>query len=167
MYFDHFPLVLHEYYTSKGESVLALMRDITLNVRVRKEVLQNITLYETYLLRDGETAEVVAEKVYGSPAYNWVVMILNEKYDYATDFPMDQKTLDDYITKKYTEEYKFTTHHWEDVNGYIVSSDIPTASSVSNYQYEDRLNEKKREIKLIDPSLLTTLMNNFNGIMNP
>lgn len=165
MYFESFPKLLHAYDDKNGNEILVLMRDITRNIRFRKQVLANITLYDEYDLTDGETAEIVAEKVYGSAQYHWIVMLLNDKYDYSTDFPLPTPQLVDYVSKKYGAGNEYDTHHYENSQGYIVSSDNLDAFSVSNFDYEDKLNEKKRTIKLISPELLPVVLASFEELM--
>jgi hypothetical protein len=165
MYFDNFPVILHGINGPDGQEILVRLRDITRNVRVRRDVLANITLYEEYIIRDGETPQIIAEKVYGSALLHWVVMLLNEKYDYVSDFPLTEPILMDHITRKYGEGNEYNVHHYVDQNGYIVNSTNPNAVSVSNYSYEEAINEEKRKIKLISPSLIPTLLSNFDALM--
>ena len=64
MYFKEFPKFLYRFnINNKNKDII--VKDITQNVRVRKEILANITLYDEYDIRDGETPEIIAEKVYG------------------------------------------------------------------------------------------------------
>lgn len=165
MYFEKFPKILHSYNDKNGKEVLVLLKDITLNVRVRKEVLANITLYDEYDIRDGDTFELIAERFYGSPDYHWIVMLTNERFDYASDFPLADTDLMLLCTQKYGAGNEYGVHHYQDARGFIVNSDYPGATSVSNYQYEDLENEKKRRIKLIDPSLISLVMDNFESLM--
>ena len=39
-------------------------------------------------------------------------------------------------------------------------------TSVSNYDYEDAINEGKRRIKLIKPQFINEFVNNFTGLLN-
>lgn len=165
MYFQKFPLIYHAYTDSNGQEILVRLKDITRNIRVRRDVLANITLYEYYTLRDDETPEDVAEKVYGSATYHWVVLLLNEKYDYTSDFPLNSVDLNTHIVNTYGEGNEYATHHYINAAGFKVNPEQAGATSVSNFQYEDEMNEAKRRIKLIDPSLLATLLANFETIM--
>lgn len=160
MYFDEFPTMLYNFKINNKDE-FKIVKDITQNVRVRKEILENVTLYDEYDIKDGETPEIIAEKVYGSPLYHWVVMLCNQKYDYINDFPLSTHNLEQHITEKYGVGNEYDTHHYVDTNGNIVDSLNPEAISVSNYQFEDDENEKKRRIKLISPSLLSTIIKNF------
>lgn len=162
MYFDNFPTFLYDFEIN-GKTEFKLIKDITQNVRLRKEILSNITLYDEYDIRDGETPEIIAEKVYGSPLYHWVVMLCNDKYNYIDDFPLPSYELEKHITAKYGAGNEYDTHHYIDNKGFIVDSTQGT--SVSNYEYETELNESKRRIKLISPSLLNTILKNFKDLI--
>ena len=162
MYFDNFPTFLYPFKIN-NKTEYKLVRDISQNVRVRKEILANVTLYDEYDIREGETPEIISEKVYGSPLYHWVVMLCNERYNYVDDYPLTQYELEKHITAKYGSGNEYDTHHYIDTNGNIVDSTQGT--SVSNYDYETDLNESKRRIKLISPTLLNTILKNFKDII--
>lgn len=162
MYFKKFPKFLYNFKIN-GEDKVALVKDITQNVRVRTRILENITLYDEYDIKDGETPEIVAEKIYGSPEYHWVVMLCNQRFDYINDFPLSTYNLEEHITQKYGAGNEYNVHHYIDSNGNIVDSSQGTP--VSNYQFEDDENEKKRRIKLISPELLQTILKNFKELI--
>lgn len=160
MYFNEFPNIYYTFNVN-GEDKFVVVKDITQNVRIRKEILANITLYDEYDIRDGETPEIIAEKIYGSPLYHWVVMLCNERYDYINDFPLPTYELEQHITEKYGAGNEYDVHHYIDSNGNIVDSSNPEATPISNYQFEDNENEKKRRIKLISRDLLNIILRNF------
>ena len=161
MYFDSFKSMYYSYLTPTGEVEYVKLKDITENMRFKKEVLENVSLYEFYDVRDGDTPEIIAEKFYGSPLYHWVVMIANLKYDYIADFPLAIPELEEHIRQKYGVDHVYDIHHYVK-DGFIVSNiDYPDATSVSNYDYEFAENEKKRRIKIISPSLLQEILRQF------
>jgi hypothetical protein len=160
MYFKDFPQTLYDFQIS-GKNKVMLVKDITRNIRFRRDVLANITVYDTYDIVDGETPEIIAEKIYGDPQYHWVVMLANDRYDYIADFPMTYPVLSQYITDKYGDQAD-QPHHYVGANGYVVDSDYVGATPVSNRQYEEELNESKRTIKIISPSLISTILKNFS-----
>jgi hypothetical protein len=162
MYFKKFPKFLYDFKIN-GENKVALVKDITQNVRIRTQILENITLYDEYDIKDGETPEIIAEKIYGSPEYHWVVMLCNHRFDYINDFPLSTHNLEEHITQKYGAGNEYNVHHYIDSNGNIVDSSQGTP--VSNYQFEDDENEKKRRIKLISPELLQTILKNFKELI--
>ncbi len=93
MYFKEFPEFLYDFRYGPYETKTSIVRDITRNVRFRKEVLENIAVYDEYDIVDGETPEIIAEKVYGNPEYHWIIMLANQRYDHLTDFPLEEPEL--------------------------------------------------------------------------
>jgi hypothetical protein len=93
MYFKDFPEFLYDFRYALNETKTAIVKDITRNVRFRKEVLNNIAVYDEYDIIDGETPEIIAEKIYGNPEYHWIIMLANQRYDYLTDFPLPEPEL--------------------------------------------------------------------------
>lgn len=164
MYFTEFPKFLYDFKYGNGTLDTAIVTDITRNVRIRKELLSNISLYNEYEIQDGETPEIIAEKVYGSSMYHWIVMLSNDAYDYLTDFPLEENRLVKVILDKYGNDV-YSVHHYENDNGFTVNSDDPEAYPVSNDEYERRLNEAKRKIKIIDPKLVSKILKNFKDIL--
>lgn len=88
MYFQEFPLFLYDFRYGDYETKTHIVKDITRNVRFRKEVLDNIALYDEYDIIDGDTPEIVAEKIYGDAQYHWILMLANQRYDYLSDWPL-------------------------------------------------------------------------------
>ena len=172
MYFAKFPIITYPFEID-GKLVSKQITDITLNVRIIKSILQNITSYDEYDLKEGETIEMISEKAYGSPLYHWVIMIANERYDYVNDYPLSQYELEQYVLRKYGSwPDAQDTHHYIDDNGNIVNYEnkdvfgiTTTIHSVSNYEYESQINESKRRIKLISPENLFRIMAQFKSLI--
>ena len=116
MYFANFPKIIYDFDLSNGIDY-KIVTDITRNIRVRKQILENITLYDYYDIGEGETPEIISEKIYGTPYYHWVIMLVNQRYDYVNDFPLTQRELDAYIDEKYGEK-KYHVNHYK-VDGMI------------------------------------------------
>lgn len=107
MYFNKFPPILYPFEIN-GELVYRQVTDVTVNVRIRRAILDYITLYDEYDIGEGETPEIVSEKAYGSPYYHWAIMMLNERYDYVNDWPLAQYELEQHMRVKYGEPVTFT-----------------------------------------------------------
>ena len=160
MYFNQFPTIYYPVNIGGIEQYVQL-KDVTINVRFIKEFLSNITLYDLYDVVDGETPEIISEKFYGTPFYHWVVMLVNEKYDYLKDFPLPYDRLVEYTKDKYGIDQIDAIHHYENTQGYVVSDDYPLAAAISNLTYEDRENEKKRTLKIIDKRIVERVVSDF------
>jgi hypothetical protein len=144
----------------KKETKAYALTDITRNIRFRRDILSQITVYDEYDIVDGETPEIIAEKVYGNAQYHWVVMLANDIYDYTSDFPLTQLALDEFVSDKYGDAAD-DAKHYVNAEGFIVNSDESGATPVSNRQYEEIVNESKRRIKLISKDLISTVLKNF------
>jgi hypothetical protein len=162
MYFKNFQKIYYDY-NINGEKELKVVTDITKNVRFRKEVLSNISAYDYYDIKDGETPEIIAEKIYGNPEYHWIIMLANDKYDYLSDFPLDTHKLEKFITDKYDDKV-YGIHHYENGKGLVVDSSYPGAVSVSNYDYEIRINESKRKIKIVSKDIINLILTNLSNL---
>jgi hypothetical protein len=163
MYFKRFQNILYPF-NIKGKEEFKVVTDITRNVRVIKEIAANITLYDLYDIVDGDTPEIISEKFYGTPDYHWVIMILNDRYDYITDFPLPQYELEQFIIQKYGEDQVYADHHYV-LNGLVVMPSTPGATPVSNQQYEYEQNEKKRTLKMVSSEVMGTIIKQFEAII--
>jgi hypothetical protein len=164
MYFKDFPQFAYDFEIG-GKTKVLLLTDITRNVRFRKEVLGNIELYDEYDIQEGETPEIIAEKVYGNANYHWVIMLVNERFDYIADFPMSYTQLVKYVQDKYGVGNEYETHHFVNEKGFIVDQYYVGRLAVSNIEYEERINENKRRIKLVSPQLIDRVMKQFKDIL--
>lgn len=169
IYFKRFPKMLYDFEYHYDDNLRADERtakrvtDITANIRFRRDVLSNISIYDEYDVKEGETPEIIAEKFYGSSQYHWIIMLANDRFDYRSDFPLTQIAFEDYIADKYEDPEGI--HHYEDANGVWVDSDATGAVSVSNRVYEDKVNESKRRIKIPSSQLIAKILKDFKNEM--
>jgi len=163
MYFKDFPNFIYQFKVGNTTKT-SLVKDITRNIRFRRDVLANITVYDEYDIVDGETPEIIAEKIYGNPEYHWIIMLANDRYDYIEDFPLAEYQLVKVIASKYpgTEN---NIHHYVDAKGFIVNSNAPGAVSVSNEKDERNKNEAKRRIKIISQNIINTILKDYKDLI--
>jgi len=171
MYFSNLQPIVVDFSLYGEKPKNYLVTDLIQNVRIKTELLANIVYYEQFDISDGDTPEIISEMFYGTPNYHWIIMLVNERYDYINDFPMIPASLDVFINAKYGAANINVIHHYETVDGYIVNSDyinpqgISDALPITNYEYEQNENEKKRSIKMIPPEILADVLTQFREIM--
>jgi len=159
-YFKSFPVIVYPFTTFRNGPEFRAVKDIVLNVRIIKEIISGIQYYDYYDIIDDERIEVIAEKLYGDPNLHWVLMLINERFDYINDFPVSDDRLNEIIEEKYGVGSHNQTHmlfgvpHFEDEFGNVVDSGAPLSRAITNYEYEFRINESKRRIKTIDQRLI-------------
>jgi hypothetical protein len=163
MYFKGFGSIYYDF-NIKGENQLKVVRDITTNVRVRKQVLSKMTIFDFYDMREGETPEIVAKKIYGNAELHWIIMLANDRYDYINDFPMGAHQLERYIDRTYGNN-RNGVHHYE-LDGIIVDNTVyPSALPISNADYEYKLNDSKRRIKLVRREVVAKIIYEFDNLI--
>ena len=126
----------------------------------------------------GERPEDTAFKHFGSAKYHWVILLTNNITDAYYDWPMSDQTFETFIRDKYSNPDAI--HHYEvtkssgkttgdgpdDYSHKIeVNSDASGAQSVSNREFEQRLQDKKRKIKLLNEQYLTSFIEEFNNLV--
>lgn len=181
-YFANFPVVNY-----RG----TITRNLISRARFVQSTFENYLVYYPFVVADGQSVEEIADKYYGSPDYDWIVYFSNKVFDPYYFLPLTQSAFEDYLLKKYgdIETAMTTIHHYvynsivEDyldpnlsyTDGYEMS---PTTYSflttvqqsswrpVSVYEWEDKLNEDKRTIQLIDRRLLPQIMKEIGEIMH-
>ena len=173
MYFSKFPKIL---YDLKGDKTFTLVTNTLRRVKQRAKVSDVANLFDIYDVPDGETPETTAFKHFGSPKYHYVILMTNNITDRYYGWPLDFSQFELFVYDKYTNPDSI--HHYElaqssgpttssDYSHLIeVNSDEVGASSVSNREYEQRLNDKKRQIKLMNPGFLGMFVEEFTSLLN-
>jgi hypothetical protein len=175
MYFKNFQKGL---YDIKGDGNQKLVTDLMTRVKVREKIVNEAMLYDTYDVPSGEKPEDTAYKHFGSSQYHWVILLTNNITDRYYDWPLTEQDFETYITDKYTNPD--AVHHYEitqssgpqtgngpdDYTHKIeVNSTQSGAQSVSNREYEQRLQDEKRQIRLLDPNYLLTFIDEFEKLV--
>lgn len=163
MYFNAFQRIYYDF--KVGDRIeIKTLTDITRNVRLRKQLLSNITVFDFYEMKEGDTPEIVSKKFYGNSNLHWMIMLANDRYDYVEDFPMSAHQLERYINTKYGNN-RNGVHHYEK-DGYIVDPTVELGSiGVSNADYEYKINDSKRKIKLIRVDAVSAIIKEFQNLM--
>ena len=175
MYFETIPKIKYLLDPAQAGSgdVSVLLTDITKNVRFKKEIIDNITLYDYYIMKGNDTYETVSEKLYGTPLYHWVLMLLNDAYNWRGDLPLTDNIFNDYIKDKYgsIETAKATIKHYVNSQGFVVDSNYlnelgqADAAQVTVYDWESELNNKKRKIKVVSLEMIDLIVSNYKDLM--
>ena len=170
MYFENFPLTI---YDSVGDGNYKLVTNLLKRVTIRSQIKSNTALYDTYDVKEGETPEMIAHKLYDDPELHWVILLLNNITDRYHQWPMNNNQFLAYLKDKYDDVD--ATHHYEisQVSGDTSikidigtdNTDYPTASIVTNAEHEEDLQNKIRKIKLLDPSYVEDFVTEFEKLM--
>ena len=174
MYFSKFD---KGFYDIKGDGNQKLVTDLMTRVKVREKILNESMLYDTYDVPNGEKPEDTSNKHFGSSQYHWVILLTNNITDRYYGWPLNEQDFEEYVVEKY--DNPSAVHHYEitqssgtqtsngpfDYSHKIeVNSTEAGAEAVSNYEYERRLQDEKRNIKLLDPNYLPLFLEEFEKL---
>ena len=171
MYFDNFPIIPYDSeLTGESKDVKNLLR----RVGIRAKVKSNALLYDTYDVRNGETPESIAHKLYDDSELHWVIMLVNNITDRYHDWPMTEAQFLQFIKDKYTDING--THHYEisqtsgntsvKIDIGTDNTDYPSATLITNYEYEQEQQDAKRKIRLLDPSYISQFTEEYNNLIS-
>ena len=116
-YFPNIPLIAYPDLTSNTKSNFVTMTNILTISSFLKEVIQNSSLFYEYEIKEGETPELIADKLYGDPKRFWIVLLFNKLNNPLYDFPLSISEVESLIESKYDISIptsQSTIHHYEE-----------------------------------------------------
>ena len=180
MYFSSFPIIPYGSTDGTVKNVTNLLR----RVAIRTKVKSNAALYDTYNVKNGETPEIIADKLYEDPELHWVVLLINNVTDRYHDWPMSEQQFSTYVNEKYSNPDGI--HHYEisqesgdttkkievynpelltDAGAVSDSTAYSSATTVTNREYEEQQQDQKRKIKLLDPRYIEQFVDEFETLI--
>lgn len=99
-FFDQFPRINYNVAGNRFR-VYENVTEIMFRIGVVREVLSNIGAYFEYAIVDGDTPEILANKIYGNPEAYWMILYANNILDPAYDWPMNGDVFQAYMIDKY------------------------------------------------------------------
>ena len=181
-----YPSLLND---KSGSGDTVRVKNLFRRVKIREDYLSNLVLFTKYKIEGDDRPDNVAEKYYGTPDLDWVVLLANNIIDIKNDWPLSEYDLNQYLTEKYTEQQLVEIHHyetieWRDLNNqlitpagqvvdenfkveYLKGGQIVSVSpirSVSYFEWELRKNDDKRNINLVQTDYVGTIVEEFQQI---
>jgi hypothetical protein len=151
-------------------------------LKPRDDIFREETIYQEYIVKNGERPDQIARDFYEDEQYYWIILQINEITDYYNQWPLSQYELDEYITRKYqTDANALATHHYEttevrDVNNNVLlraGHSVPASFQfkyrpdpnetfiatafpieVTNRTYEYKINDQKSVIQVLQPKYI-------------
>ena len=163
--------------------------------KLREDIYQNIAFFTKYEIIGNDRPDNVAAEVYGDSDLDWVVLISNNIVNVQSEWPLLQNDFDRFMLDKYgTYEKMNDSHHYETKevkntvgavivpeglqvpsdysvtyydwyqSGEVTRSDITT--EVTNYDYEIKKEDAKRNIFLLKNSYLHIIIDDLEEMMS-
>ena len=176
-YFRAIPSISYDIWGTEPkhyQSVTNIMK----RVKFKPEVLEDISEYYPYIVRDGERPDIISYNQYETVAFSYLILLINDIQDPIFDWPLSTQQFEQYITNKHgsVESAMSTTKNYYQIiraevarTGtservpevkFIVDQttydalDAGDRTTQTAYEWEDELNDDKRDIKLIKASLI-------------
>lgn len=171
-YFKYFNEIGYD--LSRGDEDLRIRSITNVLNRTRKKLeITNAAIFEQYFINDGDRADTLAYQFYDDSTLHWIIMYANYMTNPYYDWPLTYFDLQKYIAKKYDNINGI--HHYEDSDGNVV--DAPNtiispsgrtsgpADAITNFVYEERLNDQKRVIDIIRVEYVEQIVNEFKELL--
>lgn len=172
-YFRQFPIISYDVKTG-GQFIQ--MTNLTRRVRFRDFVKKNNVAFDFYDVKAGETPEYIAHEFYGDPELHWIVLMSNDIVDYYNEWPMSQHSFEEYVKSKYTDVNGIHHYEYPQTSGdttILIEQSIDSANTIpagatpiTNFEYEDRLQDTRRRIRLVQPDFVSQIKKEFRNRMN-
>ena len=164
------------------------VKNIFKRIRLKSEVFQFALSFNDYIIDDGERPDTIAEGLYASAKYDWVVLLSANIINVEDQWPVPEGKLWDLADEKYGGDLN-AVHHYETKEvkdsedrlilpgKLVVDSDftiqdpnnftqrINPVVAVSNWLVETRKNNEKRAIRVVKREYLNTLVNDTKNIL--
>ena len=165
-----------------------VVKNIFRRAKLRDDLKYVFTSLVDYYIKDGVRPDQVADNVYGDPELDWVVLTSANIINVRDEWPLDSREMYNYALNKYGNDLNQIRHYQttevKDSSGRLIlpkgkvvdsGFTIPDPSSstatlnpvggVTNYEYENKLNDEKRSIYILSPNYLQVFLNDMKDIM--
>ena len=160
---------------------------------LREDIFQNLSTFTKYIVSGDKRPDNVAFEFYDDSSLDWLVLASNNIVNVKTEWPMSQLEYNQYLLDKYGSYEKINeVHHYETVeirngdNVIMVQKGLKVASdysityfdsrdgglvtkypvkTVTNYEYEEQLQDDRRNIFLLKPQYLSIALDDLELIM--
>jgi hypothetical protein len=163
--------------------------------KLREDIFQNIAFFTKYKIIGDDRPDNVAYEVYNDSTLDWIVLLSNNIINIQTEWPLTQQSFDSYLLNKYGsyDALYSNIHHYETIEvkntagtiivpaGMQVSSDYNVSyydyftnsqvnrsdiiTPITNYEYEEKIENDKRNIFLLKPTYIHLIFDDLNDIM--
>ncbi len=170
-----------------------VVKNIFKRSKLRTDVDQAITGFDYYCIEDEQRPDTIALELYDNSELDWVILTVNNITNIRNEWPLNNNDLHAYMLEKYgSEQGILGIHHYEtkqivdEYNRLIMpaglevdkdftfkyknyTNTIVTVNpvvTITNYDYETRLNEDKRKIRVLKPQYIGAFISEHRQIMN-
>jgi len=170
------------------------VKNLFLRGKLKDDIAADATLFTKYKVKGDARPDNVAYEFYGDQNLDWLVMICNNVMNLQSEWPLLQREFDRYLLDKYeTYEQLNEIHHYEtkevknSIGVVLVTEGLEVESNysityydyllkreitetdivtpVTNLEYEEKIDNEKRNIFLLKPKYVGIVREDMTRIM--
>ena len=171
------------------------VKNLFKRVLLREDIYSNLMYFTKYDIQGDDRPDNVAHRIYSYSTLDWLILLSNNITHIPTEWPLSQNDFDRFLLDKYGsyDNLYNGVHHHETVEvkdsneviivpaGLEVSADFTTTyydyyvsdmvtklditRPVTNYQYEEKIQNKKREIFILKQEYVSVVMDDIADLM--
>ena len=162
--------------------------------KLKEDIFNDLTAFTKYKIVGDDRPDNVAFDVYGDETLDWIILLSNNIMNIQTEWPLDHESFYNFLISKYgSEEQIHAVHHYETtevrntaktiivpkgikvpqnysiefydsrLDSYTTVSDMTT--EITNYEYENKIEDEKRNIYTLKPEYLNLILNDMDDSM--
>ena len=116
-YFQELPDLLYQsnLLTKTSSQEYLRVKNLSRKVKLTDQVKESATFFQKYVIEQGDRPDVVADKIYGDPRKDWVVVLTAGITNIRDEWPLDNNLLYKFVENKYGLTKINDIHHYETV----------------------------------------------------
>ena len=189
-YFRELPNLLYPSFLPNKKSSLDYIsvKNVFRRVKVRDDLYSNFVIFQKYEIPEGARPDNVSEELFGTPNLDWVVLTVAGIINVRNEWPLSNHDLYNYVENKYGNSLNstrfFETTEVKNADGKLIlpkgkvvdsnftipnptnpSATLNPVVGISNFVYETRLNEEKRNINVLREEYLSEFLDDMRDLM--
>ena len=189
-YFRELPNLRYPSFLPEKTSSLDFIevKNVFRRVKIRDDLQNNFTVFDKYQIPMNARPDTVSESLYGTPNFDYIVLIIAGITNVRNQWPLNNRDLFNYANNKYGDSLNsnkfFETTEVKDSEGRLIlpkgkivdsnftipkpgatNATLNPVVGISNYEYETRINEEKRDIFILREEYLQDVVNDLREIM--
>ena len=179
---------------TKNISEYRTVKNLFKRGKLRDDIFGDLTFFTRYQIIGDDRPDNVAFEVYGDETLDWLILLSNNILNVQTEWPLTQDSFQNFLINKYGSDEKiFGIHHYEttqvidssgvtivpagltvdsnysveyydsNLESYITKTNI--VIPVTNYDYESKIENAKRNIFVLKGDYLNLVLNDLDEIM--
>ena len=170
------------------------VKNLFKRAKLREDIFSDLSFFVKYSILGDERPDNVAYKFYNDSTLDWLILLSNNITNVQNEWPLSQQAFYNFLIDKYgSEEVLNQVHHYETIQvktsdgatvvptGLTVPSDYSISyfdvnsgqkinnnnitKQITNLEYEEKIQNEKRNIFILKPTYLNVIFNDLEDIM--